>query len=62
MQKGKKETDNGRRPTTYALNTEKFYVVGVEILEKFIHASIVRIDLETVHQAKNRQFELTDTP
>ncbi len=62
LAEGKKETDNGRRPTTYALNTNKFYVVGVEILEKFIHASIVRIDLEAVHQAKNRQFELTDTP
>ena len=62
IEEGKKETDNGRRPTTYAINSDKFYVVGVEILEKFIHASIIRIDLETVHQALNRQFILEDTP
>lgn len=62
LAEGKKETDNGRRPTTYALNTDKFYVVGVEVLEKFLHASIVRIDLETVHETKNRKFVLKDTP
>jgi len=62
LEEGKKETENGRRPTTYTLNRDRFYVIGVEILEKFIHASIVRIDLETVHQALNRQFVLADTP
>lgn len=61
LEEGKKETDNGRRPTTYVLNNQKFYVVGVEILEKFIHVSIVRIDLKTIHQAMNRQFALEDT-
>lgn len=61
VEEGKKETDNGRRPTTYALNTNKFYVVGVEILEKFIHASLININLETVHQAMNRQFKLEDS-
>lgn len=61
VEEGKKETDNGRRPTTYAPNTNKFYVVGVEILEKFIHASLLNINLETVHQAANRQFKLKDT-
>ncbi|MEM6317540.1 MAG: ROK family protein [Bacteroidota bacterium] len=58
VEEGKKETDNGRRPTAYALNTEKFYVVGVEVLEKFIHASVVNINLESVHQAFNRNFKL----
>ncbi|MEM1119556.1 MAG: ROK family protein [Bacteroidota bacterium] len=61
VEEGKKETDNGRRPTTYALNSEKFYVIGVEILEKFIHASVVNIDLETIHQAVNRDFKLEDS-
>jgi len=58
---GKKETVNGRRPTTYALNKEKFYVVGVEVLEKFIHASVVRIDMETTHETLDRSFRLQDT-
>lgn len=61
MEEGKKETDNGRRPTLYALNNDKFYVVGVEILSKFMHVSIVRIDLKTVHQNLNRQFILEDS-
>lgn len=58
---GKKETVNGRRPITYTLNKEKFYVVGVEVLEKFIHASVVRIDMETKHEAFNRSFRLQDS-
>jgi len=58
---GKKETVNGRRPTTYTLNKEKFYVVGVEVLEKFIHASVVRIDMETKHDNLSRSFRLEDS-
>jgi len=58
---GKKETVNGRRPTTYTLNKEKFYIVGVEVLEKFIHASIVRIDMETKYETLNRSFRLEDS-
>ena len=61
LEEGKKETDNGRRPTVYTLNLKNFYVVGVEILTKFIHVSIVRIDMETVFQAVNRQFILENT-
>ena len=61
LEEGKRETDNGRRPTVYTLNLKNFYVVGVEILAKFIHVSIVRIDMETVFQAVNRQFILENT-
>lgn len=61
IEEGKRETDNGRRPTLYAVNLEKFYVVGVEILSKFIHVSIVRIDFKTAHKTFNRQFRLEDT-
>ncbi|MGB0862158.1 MAG: ROK family protein [Saprospiraceae bacterium] len=43
------------------MNLEKFYVVGVEILSKFIHVSIVRIDFETVYKEFNREFRLEDT-
>ena len=61
LEEGKRETDNGRRPTVYTLNLKNFYVVGVEILAKFIHVSVVRIDMETVFQAVNRQFILENT-
>lgn len=58
---GKKTTENGRRPTTFTLNKEKFFAVGVEILSKFIHVSVVGLDFETVHEDLNRNFTLEDT-
>lgn len=61
QEEGKRTTDNGRRPTLYTINREKFYVVGVEILSKWIHVGIYRIDLKKVHEALNRQFTLTYT-
>lgn len=61
IEQGKKETENGRRPALYTLNKDVFYTVGAEILSKWIHVSVVRIDLETVHEAFNRSFRLEDT-
>jgi predicted NBD/HSP70 family sugar kinase len=58
---GKKFTENGRRPVTYTLNKEKFFAVGVEILSKFIHVSVVGLDFETVHENVNRNFTLEDS-
>jgi predicted transcriptional regulator len=58
---GKKATENGRRPATYTLNKEKFFAIGVEILSKFIHVSVVGLDFETVHENVNRNFTLEDT-
>ncbi len=61
LEDGKKETDNGRRPETYSLNVNRFYVVGVEILLKFIHVSVVRIDGEVMYEKGNSQFVLENT-
>ncbi|MGB1242601.1 MAG: ROK family transcriptional regulator [Chitinophagales bacterium] len=61
LEQGKKETENGRKPSVYALNKNKFYTIGVEVLSKWIHVSVVRIDLETVHESFNREFRLKDT-
>ncbi|MEJ7769678.1 MAG: ROK family protein [Chitinophagaceae bacterium] len=58
---GKKSTENGRRPGTYTLNKEKFFAIGVEILSKFIHVSVVGLDFQTVHEKVNRDFILEDT-
>jgi predicted NBD/HSP70 family sugar kinase len=62
IEEGKKETDNGRKPTVYTLDKTKFFAVGVEILSKWIHVSVVRIDLETVHESLSRSFRLEDSP
>jgi predicted NBD/HSP70 family sugar kinase len=62
LEEGKKETENGRRPELYSLNREKFYAVGVEILLKWIHVSIVRIDTKVAYQVYNEGFILENTP
>ncbi len=62
IEEGKKETENGRRPEFYGLNKERFYAIGVEILLKFIHVSIVRIDSELLYETSNNQFILENTP
>lgn len=62
LEEGKKETENGRRPEFYALNKDHFYAIGVEILLKFIHVSIVRIDSELIYETSNNQFILENTP
>lgn len=58
---GKKTTDNGRRPAVYILNKQNFYTVGLEVLSKWIHVSVLDIDLETVHSSYSREFVLEDT-
>jgi predicted NBD/HSP70 family sugar kinase len=57
----KKATGQGRRPATYLLNRDKFFAVGVEVLSKFLHASVVNLDFKTVHEKVNRDFTLEDT-
>jgi predicted NBD/HSP70 family sugar kinase len=61
LEEGKRETENGRRPELYSLNKEKFYAVGVEVLLKWIHVSVVRIDSKVAYQAFNESFVLEDT-
>ena len=61
IEEGKKETGSGRKPVVYTLDKTKFFAVGVEILSKWIHVSVVRIDLETIHEALSRTFRLEDS-
>lgn len=62
QEEGKKETDNGRRPTLYSLNINRFYAVGVEILFKRISVSVVRLDQKVMLERQNRKFKLDNTP
>ena len=62
LEDGKKETENGRPPELYSLNKQRFYAVGVEILMKYLHVSIVRIDWEVQFETDNKQFLLENTP
>ncbi|MDG5799154.1 ROK family protein [Marinilabiliaceae bacterium ANBcel2] len=61
IEEGKKETDNGRRPTLYSLNIDRFYAIGVEILLKRVSISLVRLDQKVVYKKKNSQFILENS-
>jgi predicted NBD/HSP70 family sugar kinase len=61
LEDGKRETENGRKPEIYSLNKDKFYAVGVEVLLKWIHVSVVRIDSKVAYQAHNEKFVLENT-
>ncbi|MGB0880565.1 MAG: ROK family protein [Polaribacter sp.] len=58
IREGKKVSENGRRPYTFSINKNRFFVIGVEILSKFIHLSIVTTDLKTKHTLVDRNFQL----
>ncbi len=63
MRSGRRqETENGRKPELYALNKENFYVVGVEILSKWIQVSIVRNDTSLLYEVYNEEFILEKSP
>lgn len=62
VEEGKRVSENGRRPKAYSLNRTRFYVVGVEILSKFIHISILSSDFETIHESADRDFVLDYSP
>jgi predicted NBD/HSP70 family sugar kinase len=60
-EEGKKETENGRRPTLYKLNINRFFAMGVEILLKGISVSVVRLDQVVVYEKQDKNFFLEDT-
>ena len=60
IKEGKKTSENGRRPFTYSFNKNSFYVVGVEILSKFIQLSVFNTDLDNIHTSTDRSFTLSN--
>lgn len=57
-----KTIENGRPPSGYYLNPDKFYVIGVEMLSKFLHISLWTHTLELVEQKLDRDFRLINDP
>jgi len=57
-----KTNENGRPPSSYYLNPKRFYVIGVEILSKFLHISIWSHTLELIDQSTDRDFSLVNDP
>ena len=56
----KKTSENGRRPYTYSFNKNSLYVIGVEILSKFIQLSVFNIYLDNIHTSTDRSFVMSD--
>lgn len=61
IEEGKKETELGRRPTLYTLNKEMICAVGVEILLKRIHVTILKIGFDVVLSEQDKSFVLENT-
>ncbi|WP_439183369.1 ROK family protein [Carboxylicivirga taeanensis] len=62
IEEGKRATESfGRKPSIYALNREKFYVVGVSINLKKIQLYIYDISLQPVFEVIDDTFVLSDT-
>lgn len=61
VKKGKKETDNGRKPVVYTLRKDKFFAVGVEVLLKRVQVEIYNLDLKSEFLQTDKTFILEDS-
>ena len=61
VEEGKKETDNGRKPSVYSLKKNRFYTVGVEVLLRRIQVNITDLNLNTVFVRENSSFQLENS-
>ena len=60
IKQAKNTSENGRRPFAYSFNKNGFYVVGVEILSKFIKLSVFNIGLDNIQTSIDRSFTLSN--
>ncbi|SHF31383.1 Sugar kinase of the NBD/HSP70 family, may contain an N-terminal HTH domain [Mariniphaga anaerophila] len=58
---GKRETENGRRPSLYQVDTSYAYSVGVVVVLKGLSLSIFNLGMEEVFSAENEDFVLENT-
>ena len=61
IEEGKKETELGRRPTLYTLNKERMCAVGVVVLLKRIHVTILKIGFDELLSEQDKSFILENT-
>lgn len=62
VEAGKKETDNGRKPSLYSLNLTKYFMAGMEIGLKTLRVVVTRLDCSAVYEGELKSFELENTP
>uniref|UniRef100_UPI003218020C ROK family protein n=1 Tax=uncultured Draconibacterium sp. TaxID=1573823 RepID=UPI003218020C len=61
VESGKKETDNGRRPVLYQVNSEYAYTIGVVILLKGISLAIYNLEMKQILSVTDENFVLENT-
>lgn len=61
VEEGKKETDNGRKPSVYSLKKNRFYTVGVEVLLRRIQVNITDLNLNAIFVCENTSFQLENS-
>lgn len=61
VEDGKRESDNGRKPSVYTLSRNRFYAVGVEVLLRRMSVCIVDMDFNVIFKTENPDFQLEST-
>ena len=59
---GKKETDNGRRPSLYKVDSNYAYSIGLVVLLKGLSFSIFNLGMDEVYKCEDESFILENTP
>ncbi len=57
-----KEVENGRPPVLYELDPDRFLVVGVEVLSRFLNISLYNNKMELIEEVIDREFRLVNDP
>ncbi|SFQ06247.1 Sugar kinase of the NBD/HSP70 family, may contain an N-terminal HTH domain [Pseudarcicella hirudinis] len=58
-QSGKKESSGGRPPSFYALNPDRGYIIGVELLLKSFRMSIINLNQEVIYEYETDNFDIS---
>ncbi len=62
VESGKKETENGRRPSLYKVDKNYAYSIGVIVLLKGLSISVYNLAMEEVYSSEFEDFILENTP
>lgn len=62
IESGKKETDNGRRPSLYRIDPDYAYCIGTVVLLKGLSVSVYNLDMDEIYSVEDDGFILENTP
>ncbi len=62
IESGKKETDNGRRPSSYKTDSNYAFCVGVVVQLKSVYVSIFNLAMDEIFRNEDQSFILENSP